>query len=106
MNMGKIVIATYKPKAGKEKILDRLVRNHVKVLRNQGLATLRPPMIMKAADGTVVEVFEWISKQAIEEAKHNKDVQEYWEQYRNVCDIIPVSNLIEANTSFSEFNPF
>ena len=104
--MGKIVIATYKPKPGKEKILDRLVKDHVKVLRNQGFATLRPPMIMKSEDGTVVEVFEWISKQAIEEAKNNKDVQEYWEQYREVCDIIPVSDLIEANTSFSEFNPF
>lgn len=104
--MGKIVIATYRPKPGKEAILDRLVKNHVKVLRNQGLATLRPPMIMKSADGTVVEVFEWISKQAIEEAKENKDVQEYWQQYKDVCDIIPVSQLIEANTSFSEFNPF
>lgn len=104
--MGKIVIATYKPKPGKEKNLDRLVRDHVKVLRNQGLATLRPPMIMKSADGTVVEVFEWISKKAIEEAQHNKDVQDYWARYKEVCDIIPVSDLIEANTSFSEFNPF
>ena len=104
--MGKIVIATYKPKPGKEKILDRLVKDHVKVLRNQGLATLRPPMIMKSADGTVVEVFEWISKQAIEEAKDNQDVQEYWQKYKEVCDIIPVSELIEANTSFSEFSPF
>ncbi len=104
--MGKIVIATYKPKPGKEKILDRLVKDHVKVLRNYGFATLRPPMIMKSSDGTIVEVFEWISKNAIEEAKENKDVQEYWERYREVCDIIPVSNLIEANTSFSEFSPF
>lgn len=104
--MGKIVIATYKPKPGKEKILDRLVKDHVKVLRNYGFATLRPPMIMKSSDGTIVEVFEWISKNAIEEAKENKDVQEYWERYKEVCDIIPVSNLIEANTSFSEFSPF
>jgi len=104
--MGKIVIATYKPKSGKEEILDRLVKNHVKVLRNQGLATLRPPMIMKADDGTVVEVFEWVSKQAIEDAKQNKDVIEYWEKYREVCEIIPVSGLIEANASFPEFNPF
>jgi hypothetical protein len=67
---------------------------------------MRPPMIMKSADGTVVEVFEWISKQAIEDAKQNKDVQEYWAKYKEVCDIMPVSNLIEANTYFSEFNPF
>ena len=104
--MGKIVIATYKPKEGKEKVLDSLVKKHVNVLRNQGLATLRPPMIMKSADGTVIEIFEWISKQAIEDAKHNKDIQQYWDKYRDVCDIIPISQLIESNTSFSEFNPF
>ncbi|NJN25960.1 MAG: hypothetical protein HC819_08320 [Cyclobacteriaceae bacterium] len=104
--MGKIVIATYKPKAGKEKALDALVKNHVKVLRNQGLATLRPPMVMKAADGTVVEVFEWISKEAIEEAKKNKDVVAYWDKYREVCEIMPISSLIESKNSFSEFNPF
>ena len=104
--MGKIVIGTYRPKPGKEKILNRLVKNHVKVLRNQGLATLRPPMIMKSSDGTIVEAFEWISKESIEEARQNKDVQEYWAKYRDVCDIIPVSELIETNTSFSEFNPF
>jgi quinol monooxygenase YgiN len=104
--MGKIVIATYKPKKGKEKALDALVRNHVKVLRNQGLATLRTPMIMKSADGTVIEVFEWISKQAIEDAQTNKDVQEYWNRYRDVCEIIPISSLMESNKSFSEFNPF
>ena len=104
--MGKIVIATYRPKAGKERKLEQLVKNHVKVLRNQGLATMRTPMIMKSADGTIVEVFEWISKQAIEDAHSNKDVQEYWDKYREVCDIIPVSSLNETNTSFSEFNPF
>ncbi len=82
------------------------MKNHVKVLRNQGLATLRPPMIMKSSDGTIVEAFEWISKESIEEARQNKDVQEYWAKYRDVCDIIPVSELIETNTSFSEFNPF
>ena len=104
--MGKIVVATYKPKSGKEKALDSLVKNHVKVLRNQGFATLRPPMIMKAADGTVIEIFEWISKQAIEDAKKNKDVLAYWNKYKDVCEIVPISQLIESNKEFSEFNPF
>ena len=104
--MGKIVIAAYKPKSGKEKALDSLVKNHVKMLRNQGLATLRTPMIMKTDDGTVVEVFEWISKQAIEDARTNKDVQQYWNQYRDVCEVLPISKLIESKISFSEFNPF
>jgi len=104
--MGKIVIGSYKPKPGKEKILDRLVQNHVKVLRNQGFATSRQPMIMKAADGTVIEIFEWVSKAAIEEAKKNKDVIEYWNRYLDVCDIIPVNEVIEMNIPYSEFTPF
>lgn len=104
--MGKIVIGSYKPKPGKEAILDRLVHNHVKVLRNQGFATSREPMIMKAGDGTVIEIFEWVSKSAIDEAKQNKDIIEYWNQYNEVCDIIPISQILESTISYSEFTPF
>ena len=104
--MGKIVIGTYKPKPGKEAILDRLVHNHVKVLRNQGFATSRQPMIMKAGGGTVIEILEWVSKNAIEEAKKNNDIIEYWNQYADVCDIIPISQIMESTISYSEFTPF
>ena len=60
--MGEIVVACYKPKPGKEAALDQLMKTHVEILRIEGLATDRKSIVMKAKDGTVVEVFEWKSQ--------------------------------------------
>ena len=46
-------------------------------------------MIMEAEDGTIVEVFEWKSKQAIDAAHTNPRVLEMWEEYAAVCDYVP-----------------
>ena len=55
--------------AGREAVLADLVRGHVPALRALGLATDRAPYAMRAADGTLVEVFEWASAAAIEAAR-------------------------------------
>ena len=54
-----IVIVAYKPKTGKEADLLQLTREHVPLLRAEGLATGHPVTACQAKDGTVVEVFEW-----------------------------------------------
>jgi hypothetical protein len=58
MANGRIVIVAYKPFAGKEKKLDALMKMHVEILRQEGLVTERDPVMMRAADGMVLEVFE------------------------------------------------
>jgi hypothetical protein len=63
--MGSISVACYKPKAGCEEALRELVRNHLPPLRAAGLVTERASIVMRAADGTIVEVFEWVSQEAI-----------------------------------------
>jgi hypothetical protein len=59
--MGKFVIVAYRPRPGKEQELLQLTREHLPILRSEGLATDRPSYVMKSADGTIVEVFEWKS---------------------------------------------
>ncbi len=54
-----IVIVAYKRKPGKEANLLQLTREHVPLLRAEGLATGHPVTSCQAKDGTVVEVFEW-----------------------------------------------
>ncbi len=76
--MGTSVIAVYKPHAGKARELEELVVNHVPILRSEGLATERQPIVMRASDGSLVEVFEWVSARAIENAHSNGTVQELW----------------------------
>jgi len=102
----KIVIVGYKPKEGKAEALKELTRRHHSTLRNENLVTDRLPIIMVAKDGTIIEVFEWVSKSAMEKAHTNPVVLQMWQEYSSVCDYIPVGKLEEAMNLFSAFEPF
>jgi quinol monooxygenase YgiN len=103
--MGRIVIAGYKPKPGKAEELRALTKDHVEILRKERLATDRAAIVMEAKDGTVIEIFEWTSKEAVESAHSNPRVLELWTRYAAVCDYVPVGTLEEASQLFSEFTP-
>jgi quinol monooxygenase YgiN len=103
--MGVMVIACYRPKPGAEAALRELVARHVPALRSVGLATARVPVVMTAADGTVVEVFEWASREAIEQAHTNPTVLALWEEFGKVCDFVPLAQVAEAGNMFAEFTP-
>jgi len=103
--MGELVIACYRPKPGKDAELLELVRGHVPALRAQGLATDRPATAMRAADGTIVEVFEWRSAEAVERAHHDPVVQRLWERFMQVSDIGTLSALPGADQPFPHFEP-
>ena len=51
--MGQFVIVAYRPFEGKEAQLLELVEEHLPILRGQGLATDRRPLVMRAADGAI-----------------------------------------------------
>jgi quinol monooxygenase YgiN len=102
--MGRIVIVAYKPKPGKAAALKELTKTHVPRLKAEGLVTNREAIIMEAADGTVVEVFEWLSADAIRQAHANPVVHQLWAEYAEVCEYINLGSLAEAGNMFAEFN--
>ena len=99
------VIACYRPKAGQEAALLDLVRGHVPALRRLGLVTDRAPYCMRAANGTLVEVFEWASAKAIEAAHENPEVHRIWAAFGAACSYVKLSELAEAQQLFAEFEP-
>lgn len=103
--MGRIVIVAYKPKPGKAEALKELTKTHVPRLLKEGLVTTRQPVIMEAAEGTIVEVFEWLSDEAIASAHHNHEVLQLWKEYFEVCDIVPLNTITETGDMFATFNP-
>ncbi len=103
--MGSCVIACYRPLPGKEEELRLLMAEHLPILRSQGLATDRESIVMRAANGTIVEVFEWASAQAIKDAHTNDAVMEMWQRYAEVCTYEVVGNLKEAREMFACFEP-
>jgi hypothetical protein len=103
--MGHITIACYKPKPGKEQALKELMKTHLPRLKAEGLVTDRESIIMEAKDGTILEVFEWISAEAITNAHKNPAVLKMWGEYAEACDYVPVNTLAEAADMFAGFAP-
>jgi hypothetical protein len=99
-----IVIVAYQPKPGKEADLLQLTREHVPLLRAEGLATDHPVTACRATDGTVVEVFEWAPGGA-EQAHSNPAVLKLWERYAAACEIVTLASLPEASKMFASFTP-
>ena len=101
--MGRFVIAAYRPKTGMHAQLLSAVARHWRVLRAENLISERPAHVMRAADGTIVEVFEWLSAEAIERAHGNAAVQALWAEFGAACEFVPVGSLAESQHMFSEF---
>lgn len=101
--MSRTVIVIYRPKKGKEQQLLQLVKGHLPILHAENLVTDRKPMVMRAADGAIVEVFEWKSADAIKQAHNNRAVQQLWEKFSQVCDYEKPINVKEFQELFSEF---
>lgn len=101
--MGRFVIVAYAPKPGMGEALLAAVRKHLRVLREGALVTDRSAYVMRAADGTVVEVFEWRSAEAIAQAHSNPAVQALWAEFGVACDYRPLATLAECQQMFAEF---
>jgi len=94
---GVVVIVAYRPKPGKAKETLELVQSRVPTLRNEGL--------VRARDGTIVEVSEWKSHEAIDAAHKNANVLAMWNKFFAVCDCVPLNTLSESAEMFAGFEP-
>jgi hypothetical protein len=103
--MGSISVACYKPKPGCESALLELVRGHLPPLRAQGLVTDRASIVMEAADGTIIEIFEWVSQEAIVGAHSNPMVLDLWKRFEAVCTYETPASITEFQNMFGHFEP-
>ncbi len=101
--MGVHVLAVYRPLPGRESELLGEVADHVPVLRQLELATDRPAVVLAAPDGTLVEHFEWVCHQAIEQAHSDPEVLAMWGRFGDCCTYGTLSDLPNASTMFAEF---
>jgi hypothetical protein len=102
--MKRVTIAVYKPKPHRDTEVLALVRRHSALLEAKGLITRREPIVMRAGDGTILEVFEWRSRDAIAEAHAHPAVLALWGEFEAVCDFQSLAALPEAQQPFAEFD--
>lgn len=100
-----VVIVCYKPLPGKEDALERLIREHVPILRRLGMATERRAIASRAEDGTIVEVFEWVSGKAVEEAHQHPEVLAMWKRFEACCTFGTLAELPRSREWFPAFAP-
>lgn len=98
-----VVIAMYRPKDGKIAELESLVHKHFPTLKEYELTTERAPFIGRATDGTILEVFEWISNEAAQKAHDHPAVAKIWEAMAMVCEFGKLEQLSEAKKVFPHF---
>jgi hypothetical protein len=103
--LGSISVACYKPKPGCQEALLALVREHLPPLRGAGLVTDRESIVMRAADETIIEVFEWVSQEAIASAHSHPVVLELWKKFEAVCTYEIPGNIAEFRNMFAHFEP-
>lgn len=103
MSGPELVIAMYKPKQGKHQELETLVKKHVPALKEYGLITEREPLVFKSENGTVIEIFEWQSREASKKAHDHPAIAKIWEAMAVVGDFEKLGNLPEAGKVFPHF---
>jgi hypothetical protein len=103
MERPELVIAMYRPKSGKIAELESLVQKHFPVLRESGLTTDKDSFIGRSSDGTIIEIFEWVSLDAAQKAHDHPAVAKIWEEMGLVCDFGKLNQLPEAEQRFPHF---
>ena len=101
--MAHTVIALYRPKPGREADLAKLVAEHVPALRSFGLATRAPVQLLRASDGTLLEIFDWRDAAAVESAHGDPRVHALWGRFEELCEFVTLGGLPEANGPFPHF---
>lgn len=98
-----VAMALYRPHPGKEEELQEIVKQHVPILREEGLITDYPPLLLKAKDGTLIEIFEWKCDEAKNQAHQNPKVQVLWKRMMEVAEMTHLSTLPESDRPFPNF---
>jgi hypothetical protein len=100
-----VVFALYRPHAGKDAELRRLLTQHLPTLRRLELITDRPAILVRAKDGTYVEIFEWRTADSAGLAHQHPEVAKLWEAMGQVSDFPSIDSLAEAKERFPHFEP-
>ena len=96
-------MVVYVPKPGQQEALEAETAAHLSTLRTLGLATTTPSVALRAPNGTVVEYFEWASKEAITTAHEHPEVRDMWGRYEACCTFGSLAELPNASDLFAEF---
>ena len=98
-----IIFALYKPHQNKENELKNLILKHIPILKSNKLITNREPILVQSKNDIYIEIFEWKSNNAVEEAHENPEVQKLWNEMKKICDFTNLESIEEVRKYFPQF---
>ena len=102
--MGRIVIAAFRPKPGREAELMSVIADRLPLLRRLGLATERDNVTMRSADGVVIDVSEWTDEESIARAHETPEVHDLWRRFEECSEYVKLDSLPEIHEEFATFD--
>ncbi len=103
--MGRISVASFRPKPGKEEELRQVIADRLPLLRRLGFATDREAILMRSRDGVLIQVSEWSSDEAIAKAHETPEVLAMWDRFAACSEYVKLDSLAEVHEDFATFDP-
>ena len=82
-----------------------MMAEHVPLLRKHDLITMRPVVQGEGKDGTLVEIFEWDSREKSAGAPSIPEIGAHWKAMAAAMEFVPLATLSEAQREFAHFTP-
>ncbi len=102
--MGRISIAAFKAKPGKDKELQKVLDDRLPLLRRLGMATDRAPINCRTKDGTIISISEWVSDAMIDKAHQTPEVHALWGRFAECCTWTKLDAIPECLEDFATFD--
>lgn len=100
---GLLAFAMYKPHDGKRAEFMAILDQHVPLLRELELITARDNYILEMEDGTLIDVFEWVSEEAKDLAHKHPAVGQLWGEMMKIATFPHLKDLANAEMPFPGF---
>jgi hypothetical protein len=98
-----LAFAAYRPRAGNDDELLRLLREDVATLRARGHVTDRPAPVARTESGELLVVLEWSSEHAVDDAHLDAEVLAVWERKAQLAEYISPAEIAGAEVPFARW---
>lgn len=97
----KTTVVVYSPRQDREIELRNLLAQHADVLESEGLLGERSPAYFVTPKGMIVEIFDWKSEKAGEDAHSRAAIQTLWNRLGEASEFVSLGQLDIASQLFA-----
>ncbi len=101
--MGLIAIGAYRVREGRQELFLEALRQDLVTMREEGLISDWPAMILKAGSDVYLQLVEWADADAPSRSSRNERVLAMWTKKRTMADYLSLAEVPGADRLFPSF---